>query len=35
LHAETLALMHPATRLPMEWHAPVPADMHALIERLS
>jgi len=35
LHAETLALMHPATRLPMEWHAPIPADMHALIERLS
>jgi 23S rRNA pseudouridine1911/1915/1917 synthase len=34
LHAETLALVHPRTGHPMKWHAPIPPDMHALIEQL-
>lgn len=34
LHAEHLALIHPATGAGMDWHAPPPADMQALIEAL-
>jgi len=34
LHAARLALSHPATEEACEWHSPLPADMHALIERL-
>jgi 23S rRNA pseudouridine1911/1915/1917 synthase len=35
LHAETLALIHPETANAMKWHAPLPADMRALLEGLS
>lgn len=34
LHAERLALAHPATGAAMHWHAPPPADMQALIGAL-
>lgn len=33
LHAERLGLMHPSTGELCEWHAPLPADMAALLER--
>ncbi len=33
LHAEHLGLLHPATGEACEWHAPLPADMAALLER--
>jgi 23S rRNA pseudouridine1911/1915/1917 synthase len=34
LHAFELGLMHPVTREPMTWRAPLPADMKELIECL-
>jgi 23S rRNA pseudouridine1911/1915/1917 synthase len=34
LHAQQLGLIHPASRQPMTWHAPVPDDMCRLIETL-
>ena len=34
LHAETLSLLHPATRNPMSFTAPPPADMAEVIEKL-
>lgn len=34
LHAAELSLVHPVTRVAMTWHAPLPADMAALIARL-
>jgi 23S rRNA pseudouridine1911/1915/1917 synthase len=34
LHAETLALAHPLSARPMQWHAPLPEDMRNLIESL-
>lgn len=34
LHATRLALIHPETGETMEWHAPLPADMMALLKRL-
>ena len=34
LHAAELELVHPRTRKPMTWRAPLPADMAALLERL-
>jgi 23S rRNA pseudouridine1911/1915/1917 synthase len=34
LHAESLALPHPATKQPMTLTAPVPDDLRAMIERL-
>ena len=34
LHAERLALMHPATGRRMEWQAPPPADMQSLLAAL-
>jgi 23S rRNA pseudouridine1911/1915/1917 synthase len=33
LHAERLGLVHPSTGELCEWHAPLPADMAALLER--
>ena len=33
LHAERLALVHPASGKDCEWHAPVPEDMSALLSR--
>ncbi len=33
LHAEKLALIHPARKVPCEWHAPLPDDLVALLER--
>ena len=35
LHAERLALTHPATGARLEWRAEVPADLLALLEVLS
>lgn len=35
LHAEQLALMHPDDGMPMQWHAPMPEDMRALLDMLS
>jgi len=35
LHAERLGLSHPETGEPMEWTAPMPADMRALVEALA
>jgi 23S rRNA pseudouridine1911/1915/1917 synthase len=34
LHATRLALVHPATGRSMSWHSPLPADLHALLDRL-
>ena len=34
LHAWRLALIHPATREPMSWNAPLPEDFAALLESL-
>jgi 23S rRNA pseudouridine1911/1915/1917 synthase len=34
LHAYKLGLIHPMTKKKMEWKAPIPADMDALIEAL-
>ena len=34
LHAARLKLTHPGTGRPMEWQAPLPADMQALLETL-
>ena len=34
LHAERLGLNHPETGEPLEWTAPMPADMRALVEAL-
>jgi 23S rRNA pseudouridine1911/1915/1917 synthase len=34
LHAATLALVHPASRVPCVWHAPLPADFEALVAAL-
>ena len=34
LHAEKLALIHPATKRERSWHADPPADLQALIEQL-
>ncbi len=34
LHAQKLGLVHPQTREPMTWEAPLPADMRDLITRL-
>ncbi len=34
LHAERLGLSHPETGEPLEWTAPMPADMRALVEAL-
>jgi 23S rRNA pseudouridine1911/1915/1917 synthase len=34
LHAWRLALVHPATRRPMQWEAPLPADFAALLTTL-
>ena len=34
LHAQTLGLVHPATRKPMQWTSPLPADLAALIDAL-
>ncbi|MDH4273696.1 MAG: 23S rRNA pseudouridine(1911/1915/1917) synthase RluD [Gammaproteobacteria bacterium] len=34
LHAAQLGFVHPATQTPMEWQAPVPQDMQALIDTL-
>lgn len=34
LHAQTLALTHPATRRRRTWHAPLPADLRRLIKTL-
>jgi 23S rRNA pseudouridine1911/1915/1917 synthase len=34
LHAQTLGLVHPVTRKPMQWTAPPPADLTALIDAL-
>jgi 23S rRNA pseudouridine1911/1915/1917 synthase len=34
LHAETLEFSHPVTGEPVRCSAPVPADMHALVEAL-
>lgn len=34
LHAASLALTHPATRMPMTLHAPAPDDFRALLEKL-
>jgi 23S rRNA pseudouridine1911/1915/1917 synthase len=33
LHAERLGLVHPSTGELCEWHAPLPTDMAALLER--
>ena len=35
LHAERLGLIHPETGEPMEWTAPMPADMRAFVEALA
>ncbi len=35
LHAERLGLIHPGTGEPVEWTAPIPADMRALVEALA
>ncbi len=32
LHAFRLAFTHPVTGVPMQWHAPLPADMHAALD---
>jgi 23S rRNA pseudouridine1911/1915/1917 synthase len=34
LHAEQLAFSHPSTGLPMEFRAPIPEDMQALLKQL-
>ncbi|MBL8447216.1 MAG: RluA family pseudouridine synthase [Zoogloeaceae bacterium] len=34
LHAHQLALVHPLSRLPMEWTSPLPADFADLLRRL-
>ena len=34
LHAERLAIVHPATGKAMEWQAPLPADMRKLVSEL-
>ena len=34
LHAARLALQHPESGEPMEWHAPLPDDMTTLIKAL-
>jgi 23S rRNA pseudouridine1911/1915/1917 synthase len=34
LHATALALVHPVTGRTMSWRSPLPADLHALLERL-
>ena len=34
LHAAKLALVHPSTGSPMQWEAPLPADLANLIEKL-
>jgi 23S rRNA pseudouridine1911/1915/1917 synthase len=34
LHAETLGILHPETRKPLRFSAPLPEDMSGLIERL-
>jgi 23S rRNA pseudouridine1911/1915/1917 synthase len=34
LHAQTLGLVHPVTRKPMQWSAQAPADLRALIDAL-
>jgi 23S rRNA pseudouridine1911/1915/1917 synthase len=31
LHAQELGLVHPVSRQPMSWHAPMPEDMQRLI----
>ncbi|RJX41561.1 RluA family pseudouridine synthase [Paenibacillus pinisoli] len=33
LHAEILGFVHPITKVPMEWHAPLPAEL-AMLEQL-
>jgi 23S rRNA pseudouridine1911/1915/1917 synthase len=35
LHATALALVHPVTGHAMSWRSPLPADLHALVERLA
>ncbi len=35
LHAERLGLIHPGTGEPVEWTAPMPADMRALVKALA
>jgi 23S rRNA pseudouridine1911/1915/1917 synthase len=34
LHAQRLSLVHPVTQKTMTWHAPLPDDMRALVDRL-
>jgi 23S rRNA pseudouridine1911/1915/1917 synthase len=34
LHAWRLGLVHPATRRPMQWESPLPADFAALLDSL-
>lgn len=34
LHAETLGFLHPRTKEPMEFHAPLPEDMNAIVRQL-
>jgi len=34
LHARRLGLIHPRSRAPMQWEAPLAADFEALLERL-
>lgn len=34
LHAQCLGIIHPVTLQPMEWHSPLPEDMHQLISCL-
>ncbi|MBS1136983.1 MAG: rluD, partial [Proteobacteria bacterium] len=34
LHAWRLGLLHPVSRLPLHWEAPLPPDFAALLERL-
>lgn len=34
LHASTLELRHPATAQPIKWEAPLPPDLHELLEKL-
>lgn len=34
LHASSLQLLHPITKIPMKWHAPLPSDIIDLIDML-